>query len=128
MDSHTSRPAAKVLLVDDDQTVLQLGAAMLSLLGYEVCTAHGGEEAVAMFTQIHQELSVVVLDLSMPYLDGPETLTCLQAINSSVPIVLSSGYSEDHATQRIGEKRYTDFLPKPYTLDSLQQVLAAVLA
>lgn len=120
--------SGKALLVDDDQTVLLLGTEMLSRLGFEVLPASDGEEAISLFKQHHQALSLVVLDLTMPHMDGEETLRHLQAIDGSIPVVMSSGYTEQDVARRIGENDFAAFMQKPYTLSQLEGVLATVLS
>jgi CheY-like chemotaxis protein len=118
----------KALLVDDDQTVLLLGAEMLSRLGFEVLPASDGEEAISLFKQHHQALSLVVLDLTMPHMDGEETLRHLQAIDTGIPVVMSSGYTEQDVASRVGKNDFAAFMQKPYTLAQLGAVLAKVLS
>lgn len=119
--------SGKALLVDDDQTVLLLCTEMLSRLGFEVLPALNGEEAISLFKQNHQVLSLVVLDLTMPHMDGEETLRHLQAIDPSIPVVMSSGYAEQDVAHRTGENDFAAFMQKPYTLSQLEGVLAKVL-
>ena len=122
------RGSGKALLVDDDQTVLLLGHEMLSRLGFEVLTASNGEEAIRLFGEHHQELGLVFLDLTMPHMDGAETLCHLRAINDKVPVVISSGYTAQDVAERIGEAEIAAFVQKPFTLDQLQRTLATVLS
>jgi CheY-like chemotaxis protein len=127
MSSTTPLHSGKALLVDDDQTVLLLGTEMLSRLGFEVLPASDGEEAISLFKQHHQALSLVVLDLTMPHMDGEETLRHLQAIDRSIPVIMSSGYTEQDVARRVGENDFAAFMQKPYTLSQLTGVLATVL-
>lgn len=124
----TWRGSGKALLVDDDQTVLLLTKEMLSRLGYKVLMASEGQEAVELYRSNHQELGLVFLDLTMPHMDGEETLRHMKAISDKVPVVMSSGYTAQDVAQRIGEMDFAAFVQKPFTLDQLQCALSAVFS
>jgi two-component system cell cycle sensor histidine kinase/response regulator CckA len=86
--------AGTVLLVDDEETIRTLGARMLSRLGFVVLTAGDGREALALYAQHRGEIVLVLLDLTMPHMDGEETLHGLRALDPEVRVIMSSGYSE----------------------------------
>lgn len=119
--------SGSVLLVDDDETVLQLGHEMLQRLGFQVEVATDGEEAIAHFRRLHSSLRFVLLDLTMPGLSGEEVYAALQDYDGSVPIIMSSGYTEQDVTQRLGPRGLRGFLQKPYTLVQLRTQIESVL-
>ena len=117
-----------VLLVDDEKTLLTLGEAMLSRLGFAVLTAADGEEAVAAYREHKDEIVLVLLDVTMPHMSGEETFHALQALDPGVRVVMTSGYSEQDTAARFAGKGMAGFVPKPYTLEELAVRLRAALA
>lgn len=116
------------LLADDDPAVLDCTAAALRGLGFQVVVARDGVEAVDRFREHRNELALVVLDVAMPRLSGPEALAQMREMHPTIPILMCSGYT-DHATGLEFEARSRSwFLQKPYTLDELQTVVGEILA
>ena len=116
------RSRGKVLLVDDEETVLATGSKMLRELGFEVLTACDGIEAVDMFKS-NEDISFVVLDLTMPHMDGEQCFRELRAFNSAVRVIMSSGYNEQEVTQRFVGKGLAGFIQKPYKMSELKQAI-----
>jgi signal transduction histidine kinase len=108
-----------VLLVDDEETVRAVGRRMLELSGFAVLTAADGREALRVFTEHRREITCVVLDLTMPQMDGEETLRELRLIQSDVRVVLSSGYDEGEIIGRFRGKGLAGFVQKPYDAATL---------
>ena len=117
----------KILLVDDEERVRTMAAAMLVRLGFTVLTAAGGSEAVEVFRQQQAGIRCVLTDLSMPGLDGWATLTALRALRADLPVVLSSGYEETNVLSDTCTERPQAFLAKPYTLQALREALGLAL-
>ncbi|MGB3209437.1 MAG: response regulator [Desulforhopalus sp.] len=116
-----------VLLVDDDEVICKVMEPVLINLGFTVFVAKGGSEAIALFHK-HQDTIVCLLtDLSMPGMDGWETLTALRKIQPNLPVILSSGYDESEVMHGDHEEMPQAFLHKPYTKDDLKIVLTQVL-
>ncbi|MFH0944462.1 MAG: PAS domain S-box protein [Planctomycetota bacterium] len=116
-----------VLLVDDDAAVRRLATRMLGSLGFEVLSACDGEEAVELYRREAERVSLVLLDLTMPRMEGGETLRALKRIQPDVRVVLASGYDRDELSKRYGPQGALGFLQKPYELKQLRSVLEAVL-
>jgi len=116
-----------VLVVDDEEILQEVAVAMLEGLGYQVLVAENGKQGVDMFKQHMDEISVVLLDMTMPVMDGKQCFEQLKALKDDVKVVLSSGYGEDVALQGFPEG-LAGFLQKPYIVRSLKQVLEQVLA
>jgi signal transduction histidine kinase/CheY-like chemotaxis protein len=121
-------PGGTVLLVDDEETVRTVGKHMLEYLGYSVLTANDGVEAVAVFREHAAEIACVVLDLTMPNMDGRETFGELHRLRDDLPIVMSSGYNEMEVTERFAGKGVAGFIQKPYRSSELAAVLRGALA
>jgi len=117
-----------ILLVDDEETVRAVGKQMLERLGFTVLTAADGREALEIFRQQPAKIDCVVLDLTMPHMDGEEAFRELRRIRSDVRVLLSSGYNEQDVTQRFVGKGLAGFIQKPYTLAPLQEAIFKVLA
>jgi CheY-like chemotaxis protein len=115
------------LLVDDEAPVREMAERMLEVLGFSVLVAENGRAGVELFREHLDELSVVVLDLTMPELSGEETLRQMRAVDAEVPIVITSGYDEQQATERVGRLGSSGFLQKPFRLAALRRVLSAAI-
>jgi CheY-like chemotaxis protein len=122
-----SAGAGLVLLVDDEETVRAVARAMLEKLGFRVLTARDGIEAVEIFRLQGQNITCVVLDLTMPRMDGEETFRRLRQLRPGVPVVISSGYNEQEVTQRFVGQGLAGFIQKPYDFKCLQETLGKVL-
>ena len=108
------RGSGLVLLVDDEEIVRRVGGRMLRLSGFDVLTAADGREAIEVFGQRRDEIACVVLDLSMPHMGGEETLEHLRRIRSDVPVIISSGFTEQEVVDRFVGKGIAGFVQKPY--------------
>ena len=117
-----------VLLVDDDETVLSVGREMLETLGISVMTAVGGQEALDLFTEKREQIVCVILDLTMPNMDGKETCSRLRDIDPAIPVIISSGYSRKDVEKQFGDSGISGFLPKPYRLSDLLDKLGTTLS
>jgi len=116
-----------VLLVDDQENVRRMGTKMLKFLGYNVLTASSGAKALELFRQNRGTIRCVIADLSMPGMDGRQTLTALRDIDAGLPVMLSSGYNEAEVMIREDPDQPQAFLHKPYSLRELKQKLSQVL-
>ncbi len=122
------RGRGAVLLADDEELVRNVCRRLLERLGFEVLTAADGREAIRIFREHHERLSAVVLDLTMPHLDGAETCRQLQAISRRVPVLLASGYDEHDVARRYAEIGFAAFVHKPFNLDGLRRAFKTVLS
>jgi PAS domain S-box-containing protein len=111
-----------VLLVDDEETVRGIATEMLKELGFNVVTANDGREAMEAY-KAREDTSFVILDLTMPHMDGEQCFRELRRLNPDVKIIMSSGFSELEVTQKFVGKGLTGFIQKPYKLSSLSEVI-----
>ena len=116
-----------VLLVDDEEAIRTLGARMLKRLGFEFLLAADGRQALQIYSQHLGEISLVLLDLTMPHMDGEETFRELRLLDPQVQVVLSSGYTEQDITSRFAGQNLAGFVQKPYTLGLLRERLREAL-
>ncbi len=113
------RGKGTILLVDDEDLVLNVGATMIGQAGFKVRTATDGREALEVFRKYQGDIVCVVLDLMMPNMDGEETLRELRRVQEDVKVVLSSGYHEHDVSERLAGASFEGFLKKPYAADTL---------
>ncbi len=116
-----------MLLVDDEESVREIGQKLLERLGFTVITAPDGRQAVEIFRERASDITCVLLDLTMPVMDGEETFRELRRLRSDVRVVLSSGYNQQDVTQRFAGKRLAGFIQKPYSLKQLRRTLQRVI-
>lgn len=129
-DSALPEPAGyTVLVVDDEAPVREAVLDVLSLEGIQVLAAGDGQQALDIFSERASEIDLVLLDLSMPGMSGDETLRRMREIDSTVPVILSSGYDKRDLRHRFSTRDLTGFIQKPYTAkrlsDSIWRYLAA---
>jgi signal transduction histidine kinase/ActR/RegA family two-component response regulator len=124
-----SKPAGSgsLLVVEDEPSVRKAAALAFRRLGYTVLTAQDGVEAVAVFQTHRDEISCVLCDLSMPRMNGWETLSALRKLVPGIPVILASGYSETQVLAGEHPELPQAFLSKPYNLEKLKATLARVL-
>lgn len=116
-----------ILLADDETPVLNLARQMLEHLGYEVLAAQDGSEALEFYHQHSERLTAVILDLVMPGMGGEEVLVRIREQSQVLPIIISSGYSEQEISLLLARDRFLGFLQKPYTLAALASTLNSLL-
>ena len=116
-----------VLLVDDEETIRSLGEEMLQAIGYQVLTACNGREALEVFRRNRDQIVCVLLDLTMPDLDGEQTFRELRLIHPELRVIMSSGYNEQEVTEKFAGKGLAGFIQKPYTVSEVGRKLREVL-
>ena len=116
-----------ILLVDDEESLIALGARMLEHLGITVLTAADGLQAVELYRERGKEIDLVLMDLTMPHMDGAEAFGELRRLNPDVCVVLASGYSHEDVASRFAGKGLDGVLQKPYTLAKLREALAELM-
>jgi signal transduction histidine kinase/CheY-like chemotaxis protein len=108
-----------VLVIDDEEVVCQTAQAALSRHGCRVLIARDGPSGIETFRRRAQDIDIVLLDLTMPTMNGEEVLERLQEIRPGEKVILSSGYSEVEVVRRFAGKGLADFVQKPYTAPAL---------
>jgi two-component system, cell cycle sensor histidine kinase and response regulator CckA len=122
------RGSGAILLVDDEEAVRHVATKMLEHCGFRVLTASDGREAIALFRQHRAEIAGVLLDLTMPHMDGEQTFRELRRLQPDVRVILASGYSDSEIMHRFADEPLAGALEKPYQLQSLRAKLREVLA
>jgi signal transduction histidine kinase/CheY-like chemotaxis protein len=117
--SATAQPlggrSGTVLVVDDEAHVRQTAAGLLQRLGYQTIEAGDGPQAIAVFAARPDAFKFVLLDLTMPGMDGSQTLAELQRRKPGVAVIVMSGYSEQETSRRLQGRGILGFLPKPFS-------------
>jgi len=116
-----------VLLVDDEQEILNVGKNFLEKLGYTPLIAQNGLEAVEMFKAHKDQISLVVLDLIMPVMDGKQAFAHIKAIKNDTKFIMTTGYTVDEKLEDILRHGYHGFIQKPFSLHEFSRVIRTIL-
>ncbi len=122
---HNLRGSGTVLVADDEDTVRMMARAALEHFGYRVLLARKGREAVDML-QSHDEIGVVLLDMTMPVMSGQEAFLHMREIRPEHNIIISSGFNEAETVRRFTSHNIAAFIQKPYTAMQLAEVVKKV--
>ncbi len=117
-----------VLVVDDDETARTVSKRILESGGFSTLVACDGLDALDVFEKHQSEIVGVLLDMTMPRMDGVKTFQRLKQIDSDVTVILTSGYNEQEATSRFAGKGLAGFIQKPYQSDALLQLMHQMLS
>jgi len=116
-----------ILLVDDEEAIRGASRRTLENHGYEVLEAGNGAEAVALYAGRAGHPALVILDMSMPVMDGPSTMLALKALDPGVRIIASSGMMSAKDMAKAQEAGVSQFVSKPYTSERLLLAVSKVL-
>ncbi|MEO8377059.1 MAG: response regulator, partial [Candidatus Sumerlaeota bacterium] len=118
-----------IMVVDDEESVRAVACSILEKFGYTVLSAADGREAVDQFLNRHEDILAVLMDITMPHMDGPDAFREMRRIDPDVCVVLSSGYNEQEAIDRFAGKGIAGFIQKPYRavelIEKIRQILRA---
>jgi len=117
--ANPSGPRELVLIVDDEEFVTMIAQRVLTDEGYRVVTAKDGFQAIEIYRKLHEQIMLVILDFTMPVMDGADVFAELQLINPKVPVVLSSGFAEQDPLRNMLSRGLRGFIPKPYNQQKL---------
>jgi two-component system cell cycle sensor histidine kinase/response regulator CckA len=112
-----------VLVVDDEEPVREVTCDVLESLGYEVLQAEGGQRACELLRAQPGRIDLVLLDMTMPEMDGEQTLQKLRAMRPDLRVVLMTGYAEDDVQRRFEPEQLAGFLAKPFAKRELGEVI-----
>ena len=116
-----------VLVVDDEETVRTVSARILESVGFTVVLAADGREAMEKYRLEPARYALVLLDLTMPHLDGEETFRQLRHLNPNVKVVLMSGFNQQEAVGRFTGKGLAGFVQKPFAVETIVNAVREVL-
>ena len=129
-DNHHEIPSGNgelILVVDDEDSIRDITKISLEAYNYKVIVASDGIEAVAMYAQHQDEISVVLVDIMMPVMDGTATIRTLQKMNPQVKIIAVSGLMSSTKKIEVSGKSVKSILPKPYSSEELLLILHSVI-
>jgi len=121
------RGSERILLVDDEESILEIGCDMLRRYGYEAVTAKRGEEALKIYRAEKDRIDLVILDLNMPGMGGVKCLQALKKIDPDVKVVVATGLAGKEQAQQVMDLGAAYFIPKPYRLKEMLKVLREAL-
>ncbi len=116
-----------ILIIDDEDAILEIASIMIEDMGFKAVTAVDGIEGVKAYRQYQDEITAVLLDMTMPKMDGQECFQELHKINNEIIVILSSGYNEQDAISHFTNKGLAGFIQKPYRSEALEQVIRAAI-
>lgn len=116
-----------ILVVDDEETVRQLAKRVLEKFGFRVVMADSGARALEIYRAHGAEIAAVLLDMSMPELDGLATFHRLRQHDSNAKVILTSGYEAEDALAQADTEGLAGFIQKPYLPEDLISQLQVLL-
>ena len=126
--SEIMKGSGTILIVDDEEMVLNVGARILQKLGYTVLESTNGANALELYKKLQDQIKLVVLDVVMPNMGGGEMYDRLREINPEVKVLLASGYSIDDQAREIMERGCDGFIQKPFSVKTLSDKINEILA
>lgn len=127
MESGPVKGSERILLVDDEEIIIDVGQAMLGELGYRVIVANGGPQAIEAVKSAGNKIDLVLLDMIMPGMDGGKTFDRLHEIHPKLPVILSSGYAINEQASDILRRGGNGFIQKPFNITDLSKIIRKVL-
>ena len=121
------RGSETILIVDDEDFIIDVTRPMLEMMGYHVFTAKNGQDAIKIYKKNRQVISMVIVDLIMPNMDGGETFDRLKIINHDIKVLLSSGYGINGQATKVLERGCNGFIQKPFNIKELSIKIREIL-
>lgn len=126
-DGQTCTGAETILLADDHDGIRESAREMLQGLGYHVIPAENGARALELFKTNCDSIDLVIMDVVMPSLSGPDAYSQISTIRPGIPVIFTSGYSTESESLKSAIDRGTVILQKPYSLKNLSQAVRNAL-
>lgn len=116
-----------ILVVDDEKNIREVTVATLKRFGYDAVAAVDGTDALATYSQQHDQIALVLTDIAMPYMDGASLIRALRKMKPGIKIVAMSGLISDGKSAELVELHIENVLSKPFTAEKLLTTVAAML-
>ncbi len=126
-ESRPSRGAGPILLVDDEEAILRTGKRLLDRIGFDVLCAPDGSTGLELFRENAGDLAAVMVDLTMPNMDGEAVVRAIRDTDERVPVFVCSGYGLEETSERFAGLHVNAFIQKPYTTATLLMHLRPLL-
>ena len=123
----SSEQEKTILLIDDEETVINISEMMLKRLGYNVLKAHSGYEGLKLFKENKSKIDLIISDFEMPKMNGKEVMDKLREIEPQIKIMLSSGALTDADEKTVMNIGFNGFLKKPYNINTLCEKMAEII-
>jgi CheY-like chemotaxis protein len=117
----------RILVIDDEETILRVTVGILEQCGYEVIAAGKADQGMLLFEREHGNINAVVLDNSMPGMSGMEMYRAMKKIDPDVRVLLCSGYIDSATIKKARGMGIREFIDKPYSLEELSRKISDVL-
>lgn len=124
---NSQKGTERILLVDDEDAIVEMGASMLSRLGYSVCVTRDSLEALDIFKREPQAFDLIITDQTMPRMTGTQLSQEMMALREDIPVILCSGYSEMVNRDLAREVGIREFLMKPVSRNELAETIRRIL-
>ncbi len=121
------RGKGSVLVVDDEESVRNTAASMLRRIGFDVVLAVDGVEGVEVFRATSERFALVLMDLTMPRMEGREAFAEMRSVRGDLPVILMSGFNEHEGSRQFPGQETAGFLQKPFGFENLIEAVQAVL-
>lgn len=131
MKANEAGSKGHILVIDDETIVRELAQMMLQRLGYTVSTAADGEAGINTYVHQQNQIDLVLVDMSMPDMDGMQCFKQLREINGNVKVILTTGFSREYLDAEAPHSPETSingFLQKPFLMQDLSDLLASCLS
>ncbi len=116
-----------ILLVDDEEEILNVGKNFLEKLGYKPILARNGLEAVEIFKLYKDEISLVVLDLIMPVMDGKQAFSQIRNIGGDIKMLVATGFTVDEEVEALLKQGCHGFIQKPFSMNKFSRAIREIL-
>ncbi|NIS37710.1 response regulator [Candidatus Saccharibacteria bacterium] len=116
-----------ILIIDDEKYLREVFKSMIKLMGYNFIEAANGKEAVEVYKANKDRVDLVILDYAMPGLNGKQTYYLLKKLNPNIRVILCTGYSEQKKIWELTRHENVEFLPKPFTIETLSKRIHSLL-
>ena len=123
----SSEQEKTILLIDDEETVINISEMMLKRLGYSVLKAYSGYEGLKLFKENKSKIDLIISDLEMPKMNGKEVMDKLREIDPQIKVMLSSGTLTNADEKNVMNKGFNGFLKKPYNINTLCEKMAQII-
>jgi len=116
-----------ILVIEDEATLREITKEILESYGYKALTANDGTEALGLYIQNKDTISLVLCDISMPFMDGPSTIRAMIKTDPSVKVVVVSGFGEGAQLVENVRPNVREFIAKPYAAEKLLKTIDKIL-
>ncbi len=112
-----------ILIIEDEKGILDFATSVLRQFGYNAKGATSGNQAIALFNQAEDEFRLIISDVILPDINGYDLVKKLTKNHPDIPVLMSSGYTEEKVKQSIIQEKGFHFLQKPYSVSSLLEAV-----